>query len=151
MPDSMPLAVRLSATDWLEETELGDESWAVEQTVKLAVLLAERGVDFLDTSSGGLHELQHIHAGPGYQAPFAKKIKEAVGDKMLVGVVGSITRRVQANKLLEEGLDVATVGRAFQKNPGLVFAWADELEHPVRMPNQIGWGFGGRGKPQKKN
>ncbi|KAF2098162.1 NADPH dehydrogenase [Rhizodiscina lignyota] len=150
IPDDMPLFVRLSATDWLEETELKDESWTVEQTVKLAMLLADQGVDCLDTSSGGLHELQHIHAGPGYQAPFAKAIKEAVGDKMAVGVVGSITSGKQANQLLEEGLDVATVGRAFQKNPGLVFAWGDELGHPVNMPNQIRWGFGGRGR-QKKN
>ena len=150
IPESMPLFVRLSATDWLEETELKDQSWTVEQTVKLAVILAEKGVDLLDTSSGGLHELQHIHAGPGYQAPFAKKIKEAVGDKMAVGVVGSITSGKQANQLLEEGLDLAIVGRAFQKSPGLVFAWGEELGHPVCMPNQIRWGFGGRGKPEKK-
>lgn len=38
------------------------------------------------------------------------------------------------------------MGRMFQKNPGLVFAFADELEVQVVMPNQIGWGFGGRGK-----
>jgi 2,4-dienoyl-CoA reductase-like NADH-dependent reductase (Old Yellow Enzyme family) len=146
IPDEMPLFLRISATDWLEETELKDQGWTVDNTIRLAQILAGRGVDYLDVSSGGNHELQHIHAGPGYQAPFAKAVKKAVGDKMLVGTVGSITSGKQAQKLLEEGLDMVAVGRMFQKNPGLVFAWADELELDVRMPNQIQWGFGGRGK-----
>ncbi|KAK5509683.1 NADH-dependent flavin oxidoreductase [Exophiala xenobiotica] len=152
IPNEMPLFLRLSATDWLEETELKDQSWTVEDSVRLAKILAAKGVDYLDVSSGGNHELQHIHAGPGYQAPFAKTVKKAVGDKMLVGTVGSITSGKQAQQLLDEGLDMVAVGRGFQKNPGLVFAWADELELDVRMPNQIQWGFGGRGKgrPQKK-
>jgi len=63
----------------------------------------------------------------------------------ITGTVGSITSGPQANKLLEEGLDIATIGRAFQKNPGLVFTFADELGVEVQMPNQIRWGFGGRG------
>jgi len=146
IPNDMPLFLRVSATDWLEETELKDQSWTVPQTVELAKILAEKGVDLLDVSSGGNHPLQHIHAGPGYQAPFAKEVKKAVGDKMMVGTVGTITSGKQANQLLEEGLDLAIVGRMFQKNPGLVFYWADELEMEVQMPNQIRWGFGGRGK-----
>lgn len=151
MPKDMPLFLRISATDWLEESELKDQSWKVEDTVRLAKLLAEKGVDFLDVSSGGLHELQHIHAGPAYQAPFAKAVKKELGDKLLVGTVGSITEGKQANALLEEGLDVAIAGRMFQKNPGLAWAWADDLGVEVNWANQIRWGFGGRGKkPEQK-
>lgn len=146
IPDDMPLWLRISATDWLEETDLKDQSWTVEDTVRLAKILAEHGVDVLDVSSGGNHPLQHIHARPAYQSPFAKKVKEAVGDKLLVGTVGNITSGRLADTLLEEGLDIIAVGRPFQKNPGLVFAWADELDVAVRMPNQIRWGFSGRGK-----
>lgn len=146
IPDDMPLFLRLSATDWLEETELKDQPWTVEDSVRWAKILAGRGVDYLDVSSGGNHELQHIHVEPGYQAPFAKAVKKAVGDKMLVGTVGNITSGKQAQQLLDEGLNMVAVGRGFQKNPGLVFMWADELELDVRMPNQIQWGFGGRGK-----
>jgi len=146
MPADMPLFLRISATDWLEETELKDEGWKVEDTIRLAKVLAEKGVDLLDVSSGGNHPLQHIHAGPGYQAPFAKAIKKAVGDTLAIGTVGSITSGKQANDLLEEGLDVAIAGRMFQKNPGLVWAWADELGVEVNWANQIRWGFGGRGK-----
>lgn len=122
----MPLFLRISATDWLEEADKKEvpESWTVEDTVKLAPLLAERGVDLLDVSSGGNHPLQHPHTKPAYQAPFAIKVKQAVGDKMAVGSVGSIENAHLANDLLEkDGLDIVTVGRGFQKNPGLVFAW----------------------------
>jgi len=147
IPTDMPLALRISATDWLEENKDFPESWTPEDTAKLAPLLAERGVDFLDVSSGGNHPAQHPHVGPAYQAPFAVKVKEAVGNKMAVGSVGSIESGTLANELLEKkGLDFAIVGRGFQKNPGLVFAWADELSTAINMPNQIRWGFGGRGK-----
>lgn len=145
IPKDMPLFLRISATDWLEEAKEIKESWTVDDTVKLAPMLAERGVDLLDVTSGGNHPAQHPHVGPGYQAPFAKAVKKAVGDKMAVATVGSITEGKQANQLLEEGLDLVIVGRMFQKNPGLVFAWADELGVEVEMPNQIRWGFGGRG------
>lgn len=143
----MPLFVRISATDWLEEAPKDKiaESWTVDDSVELAKRFADAGVDLLDVSSGGNSSLQHPHVGPGYQAPFAIKIKQAVGDKMAVGTVGSINDATLANKLLEkDGLDLAIVGRGFQKNPGLVFAWADELNQDVQMPNQIRWGFVGR-------
>lgn len=152
MPKDMPLFLRISATDWLEETDLKDQSWTLDQTVELAKILAAKGVDLLDVSSGGIHERQHIHAGPSYQAPFAKAIKKAVGDKMAVGVVGSITEGKQANGLIEDdGLDLAIVGRYFQKNPGLVWTFADELGVQVNWANQIRWGFGGRGRKMPGN
>jgi 2,4-dienoyl-CoA reductase-like NADH-dependent reductase (Old Yellow Enzyme family) len=146
IPKDMPLFLRISATDWLEESDLKDQSWTLADTVRLSEILAEKGVDLLDVSSGGNHEKQHIHAGPGYQAPFAKAIKEKVGEKMAVGTVGSITNGKQANDLLDEGLDLAIVGRFFQKNPGLVWSFADDLGVEVHWANQIRWGFGGRGK-----
>jgi len=154
LPDDIPLFVRVSATDWLENVEGVSESWTLDQTIELAKILAAKGVDLLDVTSAGNDERQKIKGGPGYQAPFAKAIKKAVGDKMAVGVVGTITTGKLANELLEDGLDLAIVGRMFQKNPGLVFAWADELGVEVRMPNQIAWAFSGRGRktpPAAKN
>jgi 2,4-dienoyl-CoA reductase-like NADH-dependent reductase (Old Yellow Enzyme family) len=104
----------------------------------------------LDVSSSGNHPEQHIHAKPAYQAPFALAVKREVGDEMAVGTVGSIETATLAEDLLEQGLDIVTVGRGFQNNPGLVFAWADELGVTVQMPNQIRWAFAGRGKPGQK-
>lgn len=145
IPKDMPLLLRISATDWLEESGL--ESWTLDQTVKLAEILASKGVDVLDVSSAGLHPEQKVKGGPGYQEPFAKAVKDKVGDKMLVGAVGTITSGKQANGYLEDdNLDIIFAGRMFQKNPGLVWAWADELGVEGRWANQIRWGFGGRGK-----
>ncbi|KAM7210760.1 FMN-linked oxidoreductase [Rhypophila decipiens] len=163
MPQQMPLFVRISATDWLEEVEgygpEEDKSWTAEQSARLAQVMATKGVYLIDVSSGGNSPQQKITIrGPGYQAGFARKIKEAVGDKLLVSTVGSITSGKLAEQLLtgnggddgkqEVELDVVMAGRAFQKNPGL-------LGIPIHHANQIGWGFGGRGAKgrasEKKN
>ncbi|KAI9807460.1 MAG: hypothetical protein M1833_000205 [Piccolia ochrophora] len=143
MPEDMPLFLRVSATDWLEE-QTDVESWDGAQTVQFGQMVSELGVDLLDVSSGGLHPDQEIKAGPGYQAPFAKAVKEAVGDKMAVSTVGSITSGEQAQQLLDEGLDMIVVGRGFQRNPGLVWAWAEELNIEINAAQQIRWGFGGK-------
>lgn len=138
MPKDMPLFLRISATDWLEEAEDIPESWTNKDTIKLAPLLADAGVDLLDVSSGGNHPKQHPHVKPAYQAPFAIEVKKAVGDKLAVSSVGAIDTAKLANDLLEkDGLDVVTIGRGFQKNPGLVFQWADDLGQAVQMPNQV--------------
>ncbi|KAL8651127.1 MAG: hypothetical protein Q9226_004846 [Calogaya cf. arnoldii] len=143
VPEEMPIFLRISATDWLEH-EPDMDSWKVEDTVRLAEILAAKGVDLLDVSSGGLHPKQQVKAGPGYQAPFAQKVKERLGDKLLVGTVGTITNGEQANELLESGLDLAIVGRMFQKNPGLVWTFAEDLDVEINVANQIRWGFGGK-------
>lgn len=70
---------------------------------------------------------------------------------MKVGTVGTITNGKQANELLERGLDLAIVGRYFQKNPGLVWTFAEDLGVEINVANQIRWGFGGRvGIPKHK-
>ncbi|KAG7006304.1 NADPH dehydrogenase afvA [Physcia stellaris] len=150
IPSNMPLFLRISATDWLEG-EQDVDSWKVEDTVKLAEVLADMGVDLLDVSSGGLDPRQNVKSGPGYQTPFAKAVKKALGEKLAVGTVGTIRSGKQANQLLEEGPDLAIVGRMFQKNPGLVWSFAEELGIQINVANQIRWGFGGRpGGPKQE-
>lgn len=152
MPKGMPLFLRISATEWLEDS--GSESWTNADTIRLAPLLAAAGVDLLDVSSGANSPNQKIKGGPGYQAPFSKEIKKVVGEKMFVSTVGSISSGTQAESLLtgkgegsrgEQELDVAMVGRGFQKEPGLVWRFAEELGCEIHVANQIQWGFGGRG------
>lgn len=149
IPKGMPLFLRISASDWLEEA--GIEGWTSQDTVRLAPLLADKGVDVLDVSSGGNHPKQQPRVRPAYQAPFAFDVKKAIGDKMLVTSVGCITEGKQANDLLNEGLDAVFVGRMFLKNPGLVFAWADELEQVISMPKQMKMGLSKRGATQNKS
>ncbi|KAF4815011.1 NADPH dehydrogenase afvA [Colletotrichum siamense] len=158
IPEDMPLFVRISATDWLDTNpEWDGPSWTVDESVKLAQILADHGVDVLDVSTGGNHSQQKIVASAGFQAPMAKKIKAAVGDKMLVSAVGIIRDGNLAEKLItgsyEEGdtpLDLIAAGRGFQKNPGLVWQWADDLGVDIHVAKQIGWGFKGRVKKVPK-
>lgn len=147
VPEDMPVFLRVSATDWLEEAMPQEPSWRKEDTVKFAQALAKSGnIDVLDVSSGGNHRAQHIHAKAGFQAPFAVAVKEAVGDQLKVGTVGMVDSAHLANCLLENnGLDFVLVGRGFQKNPGLVWTWAEELDVEIAMANQIRWGFSSRG------
>ncbi|KUI55604.1 hypothetical protein VP1G_02897 [Cytospora mali] len=146
IPEDTPLFVRISATDWLDEHPDFSESWTVKDSSRLATLLAERGVDLLDVSSGGIHPVAKPKSGPGYQAPFSKEIKKAVGDKILISAVGSIREGKQANEILtsDTPLDVIFAGRMFQKDPALVWHWAEDLDISIYVANQIGWGFGGR-------
>jgi 2,4-dienoyl-CoA reductase-like NADH-dependent reductase (Old Yellow Enzyme family) len=151
IPESMPLFLRVSATDWMEH--LDKPSWDVQQTAELAKILADRGVDLLDVSSGGIGPEQKITPQPNYQANLAKTVKDELakaGKKMYVTAVGKITHGKQAQALLDEGYaDAVFVGRQFQKDPGTVWAFAEDLGVEIHIANQIGWGFGGRGGAKK--
>lgn len=147
VPENMPVFMRVSATDWLEEVQPPRPSWRLEDTIKFAQVLAESGnIDLLDVSSGGTNEAQKIKGGPGFQAPFSAAVKKAVGDKLLVSAVGTIDSGHLANSLLEkDGLDIVMVGRGFQKNPALAWTFAEELNVEISMANQIRWAFSRRG------
>lgn len=152
IPDTMPLLVRISATDWFEFDENlkkeFPESWTLEQSVRLAPLLADNGVDLVDVSSGGIHAKSAIaiKPGPAYQAHLAQEIKKAVGDKLVVTAVGGVKSGAIAEEVVQSGIDAVQAGRWFQENPGLVRAFANELGVNVKMATQIDWSFRGRGK-----
>ncbi|XEV04585.1 hypothetical protein FSHL1_009872 [Fusarium sambucinum] len=156
IPETTPVLVRVSATDWFEfDSQFNDEfpeSWTVEQTCQLAKILASHGVDLVDVSSGGIHPKSAIaiKAGPAYQVDLAKQVKKAVGDSVLVSAVGGIKTGRIAEDVLQSGIDVVRAGRWFQQNPGLVKAFAKELDVNVKMANQIDWSFKGRGKNGRK-
>ncbi|CAL5874212.1 uncharacterized protein PFLUO_LOCUS8500 [Penicillium psychrofluorescens] len=151
---SVPVFLRVSATDWLENSLPNEPGWRSEDTVRLAEALATQGaIDLLDISTGGIHEAQKVASGPGFQAPFAIAVKKAVGDKLAVAAVGTIDSAHLGNKLLEEdGLDFSLVGRGFQRDPAIVWTWAAQLGVEIAMANQIRWGFGRRrdGQPYLK-
>jgi 2,4-dienoyl-CoA reductase-like NADH-dependent reductase (Old Yellow Enzyme family) len=72
-PEQKPLGMRVSATDWV------DGGWTPEETVVLAKELKKRGMDYMDVSTGGLDPRQKIPLAPGYQAPFAERVKKETG------------------------------------------------------------------------
>jgi 2,4-dienoyl-CoA reductase-like NADH-dependent reductase (Old Yellow Enzyme family) len=139
-PD-MPVFLRVSATDWLEE----EAGWKLRDTEIFARALADQGaIDLIDISTGGVHSAQKITGGPAFQAPFAAAVKKAVGDRMLVAAVGMINKGDLADRLLQEkneNLDVILVGRAFQRDTGMVWQFAKDLDVEIAMAAQIRWGF----------
>lgn len=144
---SLIILYRISATDWLEKSLPNEPSWRSEDTVRLAPILFEHGIDFLDISSGGTSLLQSVEGGPAYQARFAEDVKRSLpsGHGLLVGSVGTITDGHIAQAVLDKDqADAIFVGRAFQKNPGIVWSFADDLGVAIRNANQIRWGFEGR-------
>lgn len=129
MPESMPLFVRISATDWFED------GWSVQESAELSKVMEARGVDLIDVSSGGLAKSQPIKLGPGYQMEFAKAISDAV--TCLVGTVGLITDAHQAEDALREGIgDVVLMGRQFLREPSYALRAAHELGVDLQWPGQ---------------
>ncbi|MCE5247695.1 NADH:flavin oxidoreductase/NADH oxidase [bacterium] len=109
-PDDRPLFVRISATDWIPG------GWDLEQSIVFARELKARGVDFVDTSSGGLAWDARIPLGPGYQVPFAAALRREAG--VPTGAVGLITEARQAEEIVATGAaDAVLVGRAALDDP----------------------------------
>ena len=130
-PAEYPLFVRLSATDWVAD----EASWTLDDTLALARLLQESGVDLIDCSSGGNVSYQQIPLGPGYQTPFAQKIKQETG--ILTGAVGLITDPVQAQHIVGTGqADLVFIAREFLRDPYVGLRAAHTLRQEVSWPIQ---------------
>ena len=109
-PAGKPVGMRISATDWVEG------GWDLEQSVVLANALKARGCDFIHVSTGGLSPLQKITPGPGYQLPFAERIRTATGLPTIA--VGLITEAEQAEAIVATGqADLVGVARAMLYDP----------------------------------
>ncbi|WP_281984353.1 NADH:flavin oxidoreductase/NADH oxidase [Azonexus hydrophilus] len=128
-PQELPLLIRLSATDWVEG------GWDIEQTVALCRLLKEDGVDLVDVSSGGLIPSAKIPAGPGFQVPFATRIRQEAG--LPVAAVGLITEPAQAEAIVANGeADLVLVGREILRNPYWPLQAAQALGVAAAWPAQ---------------
>ncbi len=110
IPDSMPLFVRISSTDWIEG------GWDIDQSVQLAKWLKGVGVDLIDCSSGGNIAKVKIPVASGYQIPFAQRIKEEAN--ILTGGVGLITSAEQAEQIIVTGqADLVFLAREMLRDP----------------------------------
>jgi 2,4-dienoyl-CoA reductase-like NADH-dependent reductase (Old Yellow Enzyme family) len=128
-PAHKPLGIRLSCTDWVEG------GWDIEQTVALARELKKHGCDWIDCSSGGLAKNQVVPAAPGYQVPFAERIRKDAGIATIA--VGLITEARQAERIIAEGkADMVTLARGFLWDPRWAWHAAIELGVMPRVPQQ---------------
>ncbi|GGK64279.1 NADPH dehydrogenase NamA [Rufibacter glacialis] len=128
-PTDYPLLVRLSATDWTPD------GWNEEDSVALARLLKEKGVDLIDTSTGGNVPKVRIPVGPGYQVPFAQKIKKEAG--IITGAVGMITTPQEAEAIVSSGqADVVLLARELLRDPYFPLHAAKALGVDLEWPEQ---------------
>ncbi|HLW82300.1 MAG TPA: NADPH dehydrogenase NamA [Candidatus Acidoferrales bacterium] len=128
-PETQPLFMRISATDWKEG------GWDVEQSVALAREVKKLGVDLVDCSSGGVIPGVAIPVGPGYQTKFAAKIRREA--EIRTGTVGMITEPVQADHVIRTGqADIVLLAREMLRDPYWPLRAARELGHTVSWPAQ---------------
>ncbi|KAF5368383.1 hypothetical protein D9758_002285 [Tetrapyrgos nigripes] len=137
---SKPLFVRISAHEWAEGPEKGEDGlwkqFGIEQSKIYSGELFKIGVDMVHVSSGGNWYKQHPHVVPGYQMPFAEAIKKA-HPTGLVGCVGMITEPQQAESYLQEGkADVIFLAREFMRDPHWPLRAAKALGVPLKAANQ---------------
>jgi 2,4-dienoyl-CoA reductase-like NADH-dependent reductase (Old Yellow Enzyme family) len=128
-PKGAPLFVRISATDWVEG------GWDLEQSIELARELRQLGVDLIDCSSGGSVPHAEIPAGPGYQTPFAQRIRREA--EIMTGAVGLITSPVQAEQIVGTGqADAILIARELLRDPYWPLRAANELGQSISWPVQ---------------
>jgi 2,4-dienoyl-CoA reductase-like NADH-dependent reductase (Old Yellow Enzyme family) len=128
-PERLPLFVRISATDWVEG------GWTADDSVALARQLKGCGVDLIDCSTGGNTAHARIPVAPGYQVPFAERVRREAG--VLTGAVGLITDPHQAEDILESGgADLIVMARQLLRDPYWPLHAAQALGDPPAVPNQ---------------
>lgn len=128
-PEEYPLFVRISASDWTEG------GWTLEDSVALANILKDKGVDLIDCSSGGNVPKAAIPVGPGYQVGFAEALRKETG--ILTGAVGLITDPEQADQIIQSGqADIVVMAREFLRDPHFPLRAAHQLGHDVAWPVQ---------------
>lgn len=137
-PADLPIFVRISATDWAEG------GWTIEDSVQLALILQHKGIDLIDTSTGGLIPGVKIPVGPGYQVSFAMQIKNETN--ILTGAVGMITNAEQGETILQEQkADLVIMARELLRDPYFPLHAAGLLNDTITWPLQYE-----RAKPEKK-
>jgi 2,4-dienoyl-CoA reductase-like NADH-dependent reductase (Old Yellow Enzyme family) len=133
IPASMPVFLRLSATDYAEG------GWDQEQTATVSGWATEAGVDLIDVSSGGIITGVKIPSGPGYQVPLAEYVADRISEP--VSAVGQITDPQQAEEILQSGkVDVILIARASLRDPYWPLRAAAELGAEVNWPDQYSRG-----------
>lgn len=130
-PERLPLMLRVSATDWVEG------GWTADETVELARIIKEHGVDLVDCSSGGATADAEIPFGPGYQVQFAERVRREAG--MPSAAVGMITEPAQAEAIIASGqADMVLLAREYLRDPYWARRAARELGAEIEPPRQYG-------------
>ena len=138
IPDDMPLLVKISAVDFSDV----ENAWKIEDSIELAHLFKNEGVDLITTSAGGFVKVDKSILKEGYQVPFAKTIKDSVNIK--TGAVGMITQPSIAQEIIQSGAaDLVVIAIEHLRNPYFSILAAEELNAEHDIPWQYKRAFNG--------
>jgi len=128
-PERLPLTLRISGTEWVED------GWTLEETVEAARRLKEEGIDLVDCSSAGNLPSAPVPVGAGYQLPISEAVRRGAG--VLTAAVGLITDPMQADEIIRNGrADLVLLGRASLRDPQWALHAARALNQPAPVPGQ---------------
>lgn len=128
-PEHYPLFVRISCTDWVQG------GWTVEESIALARVFKSLGVDMVDCSSGGAVPYAKVPLGPGFQVPFAERIRQDAAIPTIA--VGMITEPVQADHIIRTGqADAVMLARQLLRHPYWPLHAAHVLAQDIKWPVQ---------------
>lgn len=132
VPENLPVFVRISATDWMED------GWDLPESIEFCRALKEAGIDLIDVSTGGNVMHAKIPVAPGYQVSFAAAIRAQVG--IATAAVGMITDAAQAEEILQNAqADAVLIAREFLRDPYFAFTAAKDLGVSIDyIPKQYG-------------
>ena len=131
IPNEMPLFVRISAVDYVDN----ENAWTIEDSINFSKMLKEKGTDLITASAGGFSWVDKTKLSEGYQVPFAKAIKE--NTEILTGAVGLITKATTANEIISNSnADLVIIVREHLRNPYFTQNASMELELPIEAPWQ---------------
>jgi 2,4-dienoyl-CoA reductase-like NADH-dependent reductase (Old Yellow Enzyme family) len=128
-PEHLPLGMRISATDWRAD------GWTPDESVELARVLSREGVDLFDCSSGGIAGGIRVPSGPGYQVPFAERVRHEA--QVVTAAVGLITDAKQADTIVRSGqADMVFLAREMLRDPHFPLRAARDLGAEAEWPSQ---------------
>lgn len=138
--DKVPIFLRISADD---NDSTSPDGWSIDDSVKLSKYVIERGISLIDVSSGGNSHKQNRRGNKSFvHLEFARALKKAVGPDFPIACVGGVDDAKTANEYVENGdFDLALIGKAFLKNPGLAWDWAIELGVKTTQSLQYNWPY----------
>jgi 2,4-dienoyl-CoA reductase-like NADH-dependent reductase (Old Yellow Enzyme family) len=135
-PERLPLAVRLSCSDWR------DDGWTLEDSIALGRRVLREGVDLIDCSSGGILPRISIPVGAGYQVPFAERIRREA--RIMTAAVGLISESTHCDEIVRNGrADLVYLARELLRDPHFPLRAATELRHEAPVPPQYRRAYGG--------
>jgi 2,4-dienoyl-CoA reductase-like NADH-dependent reductase (Old Yellow Enzyme family) len=129
VPNGTPVGARITGTDWLDGGLTADDAVVFARELKAA------GLDYVDVSSGAITADAQRAPTPGFNVPFAEKVKREVA--IVTRTVGLIATPKQAEAVVADGkADMVALGRAFLDNPHWAWHAATELGADIARPKQ---------------